>query len=332
MVEKVKEGQDQYKNPVMATWTGISSLFKKRVPAGELTAAERLDGKKVLITGASSGLGFATAVRLAKRGATVIMACRSGIPEKGEEVKRKSGSGDVFMLKLDLTDLDQVKSFVENLKKEFGEIDILVSNAAVVAKSARKTKHGTEEMFTVNYLAKFYLVNEILRQGILKKKDDNNSRIIFVSSESHRDPAGFDWDTFGQFNEHKIGETVKFYGYYKMLLTTFTRELSRRLNPDGEPSIPVFALCPGPVNSNIAREAPAVFKPLLRLVFSIFFRSPQKASEPVEYFAATKAVNGMTYDYMFLMERKAIDSKSEDPANGSKLWEKTEQLLGELGY
>jgi hypothetical protein len=89
-------------------------------------------------------------------------------------------------------------------------------------------------------------------------------------------------------------------------------------------------LCPGPVNSNIAREAPGIFKPLLRLVFAVFFRSPEKASEPVLYHAASKQQEGKLFDYLFLMERKAIDEKAEDPENGEKLWKLSEELLKKL--
>jgi hypothetical protein len=92
----------------------------------------------------------------------------------------------------------------------------------------------------------------------------------------------------------------------------------------------VFGLCPGPVNSNIAREAPWIFKPLLRLVFTIFFSSPKKASEPLLYLAASTQEEGKTFDYLFLMERKTIDEKAEDQANGEKLWQLTEDLLTKL--
>ena len=83
--------QKKYNNPVSATLTGISDLFRKHEPAGELKPSDRLDGKTVLVDGASSGLGFAVAVDMAKRGASLIMACRSGIPEKGELVKMFDG-------------------------------------------------------------------------------------------------------------------------------------------------------------------------------------------------------------------------------------------------
>jgi NAD(P)-dependent dehydrogenase (short-subunit alcohol dehydrogenase family) len=152
-------------------------------------------------------------------------------------------------------------------------------------------------------------------------------RIIIVSSESHRNPGEFRWDEFGIYKEYGMGKTVELYGYYKLLLTTFINELSRRLNPDGMTNYSVFSLCPGPVNSNIAREAPKVFQPLLKLTFSLFFRSPEKASEPVLYLAASSNLEGKALDYLFLMSRKDMDEKARNPENGKRLWELSEKLI-----
>lgn len=321
--------EKKFSSPAQATITGIVSLFKKRERVGTLSATDRLDGKKVLITGSSSGLGLATAIEIAKLGADIIMAVRSGIPEKGEEVKRKSGSDNVFMHHVDLSDFDSIQNLVKKIKTQYGQLDIVICNAAVVAKKSRKTKSGLEQMFMVNYVAKFALVNLLLKNDCIGTNGTELPRIIFVDSESHRNPNEFRWEEFGKFQEHSIGKTVELYGYYKLLLVTFARELSRKLNSD-KTQYSVFSLCPGPVNSNIAREAPAIFIPLLKLVFSIFFRSPKKACEPVVYLAASKDIEGKNFDYLFLMERKAIDENAEDPENGVKLWKKSEELLKTL--
>ncbi len=235
------------------------------------------------------------------------------------------------MLHVDLADFDSIKKLVEEVINTFGKIDILICNAAVVSKKARKTKHGLEEMFSVNFLAKFVLVNLLLKKDCFNKSGDRLPRIIFVSSESHRNPDGFEWDTFGEFEDYGMSKSVERYGYYKLLMTTFAQELSRRLNPNQQTDYSVFALCPGPVNSNIAREAPAVFQPLLKIVFGIFFRSPEQASEPVVYLAASKDVEGKATDYLFLMSRKEVDKKTLNIENGKKLWQLSEDLLKTKG-
>ncbi len=320
--------EEKYQSPVRAIYTGIADLFKKNERIGSLTESDRLDGKRVLITGSSSGLGLATATELAKRGAEVVMAVRSGIPEKGELVKEKSGSEKVHMLHVDLSDAGSIKNFVNNFHSEFGTVDILICNAAVVAKKSRKTPQGLDQMFMVNYMAKYLLVNALIDKGCIRSSDHGLPRIIFVASESHRNPKEYDWEGFGKYREFSIGESVSLYGYYKLLLVTFANELERRINKNGQVNCSVFALCPGPVNSNIAREAPGVFKPLMRLVFSIFFKSPEKASEPVVYLAASDDVEGKAKDYLFLMSRREMDGKATDPENGKRLWELSEAISG----
>ena len=328
----MREEKQKYNNPFAATYKGISDLFKKQIRDGELSPNDRLDGKRVLITGSSSGLGFATAVKLATLGAEVIMAVRSGIPEKGEEVRQKSGSDKIQILHVDLSDFNSIDDLINEIKLTTGKLDILICNAAVVSKKARKTKHGLEEMFSVNYLAKFYLVNRLLKEDCFNKQGNGLPRIIFVSSESHRNPKAFEWDNFGKFEEYGMSKSVERYGYYKLLMTTFANELSRRLNPNQHTGFSVFALCPGPVNSNIAREAPALFKPLLNVVFKIFFRSPETASEPVVYLAASSDIEKKPFDYLFLMERKEVDQKASDPENGRKLWILSGDLLEKIGF
>lgn len=322
-----KRSKGNYDSPLSATMKGISDLYKKQEKAGELIDTDRLDGKTVMITGASSGLGYATALDLAKRGAQVIMACRSGIPEKGDQIKKLSGSSEIEMIHVDVSDFDSINNLVNQLEKRNKKLDILICNAAIVPRFSRKTKQGLEEMFVVNYLAKYILIRLLWEKKLFNLNDTEIPRIIIVSSESHRNPKSYDWETFGKYKDYGINKTVELYGYYKLLLTTLANELARRLNDGSETKVSVLSLCPGPINSNIAREAPVVFQPLLKLVFSIFFRSPRKAAEPVVYLAASKDFNGKQVDYLFMMSRVDMDEKAKDPENGQKLWDVSEKLL-----
>ncbi len=322
-----KKQKSNYKNPVSATWEGIRAVFAKQVNAGTLGDDERLEGKTVMVDGASSGLGFAVATQMAQRGARVIMACRSGIPGKGEEVKRRTGNRNIEMIHVDYSDSRSIDELVKTVKERYAPLDIVISNAAMVPRHSRKTAQGLEEMFMVNYLSKFIMINGLIREDCFNHAGERKPRIVFVSSESHRHPPEFNWDAFGVYKEYSMNKTVEYYGYYKLLLTTFTYELSRRLQANGKKPVSVFALCPGPVNSNIAREAPGVFQPLMKLVFAMFFKSPREAAEPVLYLAISRDLEGKPYDYLFKMSRKEIDDMAADPENGKKLWRMSEELV-----
>jgi NAD(P)-dependent dehydrogenase (short-subunit alcohol dehydrogenase family) len=321
--------KSNYKNPFSATFEGISAIFKKQVKVGALTEKDRLDGKTVFIDGASSGLGYAVAMQVAERGARVIMACRSGIPGKGEEVKRRTGNQNVEMVQVDYSDMESVQNLIKTIKERFAPLDIAIVNAAMVPRQSRKTRQGLEEMFMVNYLSKFILLNGLLEEKCFRTESNNIPRIVVVSSESHRHPDSFDWAGFGVFKEYGMQKTVEYYGYYKLLLTTYVHELSRRIHANGNKPISVFSLCPGPVNSGIAREAPGVFQPIMKVVFAMFFKSPAKAAEPVLYLACSQDLEGKPFDYLFRMTRKPVDEKAADATNGIKLWELSEKLIAD---
>ena len=321
------EKKGGYSNAFTATLTGIADLFRKQKNVVVLNDEDRLEGKNVLINGASSGLGFEAAVQMAKLGANVWMVCRSGIPEKGELVHKRTGNPNITMLHADLSDITSIRQLVDQLKSSSVKIDRLIENAAVVPAKSRKTKQGIEEMFMVNYLSKYLFMRWLLDNELFNTENGSVPRIIYISSESHRNPKGFDWNGFGEYKEYSMGKTVELYGYYKLLMTTFANALSKRLNPSGQLNYSIFALCPGPINSNIAREAPVVFKPLLKLVFGIFFRAPSVAVKPVVYFASSQEVNDKPIDYLFLMSRKDMDPKSTEEENGDKLWKLSEELL-----
>jgi NAD(P)-dependent dehydrogenase (short-subunit alcohol dehydrogenase family) len=236
------------------------------------------------------------------------------------------------MLPVDLSDMESIQLLVNTLKTNGVRLDILVSNAAVVPLKGRKTKQGLEEMFMVNYLAPYLLIRLLLENDLIPMDGKETPRIIIVSSESHRNPKAFDWEDFGKYREYSAGKTVELYGYTKLLLSTFVNELSRQLNPNDNLHCSVFSLCPGPVNTNIAREAPAIFKPLLKLVFALFFRSPAEAVKPVVYLATSAEEKGKSIDYLFLTSRKEMDEKATNEMNGKKLWKLSEDLLANHGF
>jgi NAD(P)-dependent dehydrogenase (short-subunit alcohol dehydrogenase family) len=317
----------QYRSTSGSIIGAIKQRFAKKTRIGRLGETDRIDGKSVLVTGASSGLGYATAVQLAARGGRVIMAVRSGIPDKGEAVKKDSGSSSVEMRHVDLSDLSSVRRLAETLREGGEKLDLVVLNAATVPSGSRRTPQGLEEMFVVNYLASFYLVNQLLQYDVIKK--NVGARIIVVASEAHRSAPPIDWQSFGQYREYGMNKVVPLYGYYKHMLLSFAWELSRRLNTDG---VAVHALCPGPVDSAIAREAPWFAKWLVAGIFALFFKAPTKACEPVVFLACAPALRERTAVYLHLMEEKQVEAATGEPENGRRLWDASRELLASLGF
>lgn len=318
----------KYSNPFTATLFGIVNMFQKHPPVGILKDDDRIDGKVCLVTGANSGLGFAVTQQLVERGGKVIMACRSGIPEAGEKIKTLTNSDNVEMIKVDISDLNSIAALVSELKARSIKFDIAIFNAAIVPKGSRKTKEGLDQMFMVNYLAKFILIKEFLSAGLFNTK--LIPRIIYVSSESHRSGYDIDFDKFGKFEEYSMSKVIALYGYYKLHLNTLAAELSRRINTNDQITYSVHSLCPGAVNTNIARESPKIFMPLLKLIFGLFFQAPSKAAIPVIYLACSNEIEGKSDYYLHMMAKKQPDERSLDPAVGNKLWSSSEQVLASI--
>jgi NAD(P)-dependent dehydrogenase (short-subunit alcohol dehydrogenase family) len=319
----------QYRSTSGSILGAIKQRLGRTKRIGTLTDRECIDGKTALITGASSGLGYATAIQLAVRDGRVIMAVRSGIPEKGEAVKKESGSSAVEMRRVDLSDLASIRSLAESLRDDGVELDLLVLNAATVPAHSRQTNQGLEEMFVVNYLSSFYLANLLIQHGVVRR--NAGARIIFVASEAHRSSPPIDWEKFGVYETYGMKRSVPLYGYYKHMLLSFAWELSRRTQAEGT-GIAVHALCPGPVNTKLAREAPWPVKWLVAAIFALFFKDPARACEPVVYLSCARSLHDRTGVYLHLMEEKQIEAPAADPKNARKLWEASRCLLEKLGH
>jgi NAD(P)-dependent dehydrogenase (short-subunit alcohol dehydrogenase family) len=324
-----------YSNPVTATLAGIRDLFRQRAPIGQLTPEDRLDDMTCLITGANSGLGLGTARALAKRGARLILACRSGIPQTAELLKRETGNPHIEMVKLDLADYAAIDRCCDELREKGVQLDRVILNAGIVPPKPVRTAQGYEMMFGVHFLGNMHFVLGLLRTGTIpnavfadNRVPNRRPRIVFVSSESHRSGLPIDMATLGQFAEYTTMGSIAQYGHSKLVMTSFVRELARRLSPGGDIQVAVHALCPGPVDSNIARDAPAWVKPLLNSVTYLLFASPDKASAPSVYLTAARAIEDRTNIYLHLMSEKLPAGQACDPVLGQQVWDAGLRMLG----
>ncbi|MFN2378243.1 MAG: SDR family NAD(P)-dependent oxidoreductase [Candidatus Binatia bacterium] len=318
-----------------ATMTGILDLLSSKGSLAGIDDSVRLDGRTALVTGASSGLGKAVATELARRGARVIVAGRSGIPELGREIARAAGSGSVEMLAVDLADLESVSAFCDELAARGEVLDLVVCNAGLVTRQARRSCQGFEQMFAVHYLANHLLARRLLESGVIPndvfaangRRGTAIPRIVFVSSEAHRSSAGLDFEHFGEFRDFGISDALARYGDSKLALTTLAVELAARLTDEKGPSVAVHCLCPGPIASGIARDAPPWLRGAIDPVMRLMFRSPERAAAPVVYLGAAPELAGDSGWYLHLMRRKTPSPLAMDAANRERLWRGGEALL-----
>lgn len=271
-----------------------------------------------LITGATSGLGQAVATQLSEAGASLCLPTRGA--------RRPPGlSGVVEVFPVDFADLSTLKSVVAGIAPE--SLDLVVLNAGLMTRVARPTTQGLESMFGVNYLATFAFLRQLLAARRLRPQ--RQTRIVLVSSEAHRSAAPLDLVQLGGWVDFGVLSGMRQYAHSKLLLCTFAAELARRLDPG---AACVWALCPGPVNSRIAREAPRAVRPALELVMRLGFRSPDRAARPVTALGVHPSFAGETGRYFHVEECKLMSEQAEDPERGRALWEASEALLDRLGH
>jgi len=214
-----------------------------------------LGGRTFLVTGGNTGIGRATALELARRGGRVYIACRSA--SKGEAavaaIRASTGNDSVWVLPLDLADLDSVRSCASEFLSRGEPLHVLVNNAGLGG-ARGVTRQGFELMFGVNHLGHFLLTNALL--GLLA--DSAPARVVNVSSDAHYQAKGIDFDALRRPARGITG--LGEYAVSKLCNVLFTQELARRTAGTG---ITTYALHPGVVASDIWRRVPWPVRPIL---------------------------------------------------------------------
>ncbi len=276
-------------------------------------------GKVVIVTGANSGIGRATAFALAKMGGQVVLVCRNR--EKGEAARRdianESGNSGVELLVSDLSLLNEVRRLVSDFEAGHSRLDVLVNNAGSNFVGYQETTDGLERTMALNYFSPFLLTNFLLP----RLKAGAPSRVVNVASVSHfRGRLDLD-DINGKRSGGMFG--FRAYSRSKLALVLFTYELARRLQGTGVTS---NCLHPGAVRTDIWARS-GVMSPLSRLA-SLFLRSPERGAETVVYLASSPDVEGVTGKYFFDMKQRRSSQTSYDEALAQGLWSLTEKVTG----
>lgn len=281
--------------------------------------------KTVIITGATSGIGFAATRKLTALGAKVLAVGRS--PERCNQARdiiiKETPDANIEFLLADLSSQQQIKQLVDDIKsyvhqENNGKIDVLVNNAGAVANWYMATEDGFELQFAVNHLAPFMLTHLLL--ALLRKSTD--ARVLTVSSNSHRNMRIHWRDVMFRRGYN----TLLAYKQSKLANVMFTYELNRRLGIDS--TVKAYAIDPGLVNTEIGLKGT---KGIVRWVWDQRRKkgmSPQESAERIVYVASQPDVDISKSAYWkdFKPVIPSQYAMREDEAE--RLWDLSERLCG----
>ncbi len=279
-----------------------------------------MNNKICLITGGNAGIGKATAIGLAKLGATVILVCKNRI--QGEETLKTlsniSQTNGHKLLLADLSDFDSIRKCANEFEGQFNRLDVLINNAGVFFTEAQFTRNNIEMQFAVNHLAPF-LLTQLLMDTLLKS---GKARILNLSSTSHY---------FGKihfndlFFEKRNYNGLRAYEQSKLANVLFTYELSRIL---ADTEITVNSIDPGRVNTHIGNKNSSGILKYLWILSKPSLISTEKGAATSIYLATSKEVDGVSGKYFKKNKVKRSSKRSYDEVIAKRLWHVSIELTG----
>ncbi|TML40912.1 MAG: SDR family oxidoreductase [Actinobacteria bacterium] len=281
-----------------------------------------MTGRTVLVTGGNAGIGKATAEGLARLGARVVITARD--PARGEraveDVRLRTGRGQVDWMPLNLASLASVRSFADDFGSRFDRLDVLDLNAGAVHSRRRLTEDGYETQFQVNHLGHFLLAQLLvdrLRAGA-------PSRIIVVSSDAHTGARrGLDFEDLQW--ERRGYRSMAVYSHTKLMNLYLTFELARRLEGTG---VTVNAVHPGFVGTQFGRGGDTRLLGLGTLIARPFSRRPARGAQGVIWLAASPDVEGVTGEFFFDCSPARRSKPARDAEAARRLWDLSARLSG----
>jgi NAD(P)-dependent dehydrogenase (short-subunit alcohol dehydrogenase family) len=285
-----------------------------------------MKGKVVVITGANVGIGKETAVGLARKGATTVLACRNQEKAKAaaDEVAQRTGNDDVHVVSLDLSDLASVRDCASAIEGSFPRLDVLVNNAGGIWSHRQLTAQGFEQTFGVNHLGHFYLTNLLLPRLIASAP----ARIINVTSVGHHYAfGGMNWADLQL--EHGYS-AMGAYSQSKLANILFTRALAKRVSPS---QVTANAVHPGPVRSGFGMDGD--LKGIVGLgnkIVRLFEISSKTGARTSIMLASSPKVQGRTGGYWRYGFPGIMSHAARSDQAAERLWEESEHLLKSAGF
>ena len=274
--------------------------------------AQPLKDVVALVTGANAGIGRATAIELARRGARVFLASRSEAKTRAvvEEIARATPHAAPEFLPLDLGDFASIRRCADDFLRRDTSLGLLVNNAGVAGQRGI-TKSGFELAFGINHVGHFLFTNLLLD----RLRRSSAARIVTVASRAHYRAKAIDFEAIRRPTQSITG--LHEYGVSKLANVLFSAELARRLEGTG---VTTYALHPGVVASDIWRRVPPPFRWLIKLSMI----SPEEGAKTTLHCAtsaAAAAESGLYYDKC---QPKRPSTLARDANLASELWRRSE--------
>jgi retinol dehydrogenase-14 len=275
-------------------------------------------GRTVLVTGATAGIGKATAAGLATMGAHLAITGRDArrTEDAAREI-RAAGGGQVDVFVADLSAQAEVRRLAEQILQTLSRIDVLINNVGGYWNTRQPTADGLERTFAVNHLAPFLLTNLLLD----RLQQSAPARVVTVSSNAHAQ-GRIDFD---DLQGKQVYSGARAYNQSKLANLLFSYELARRLQ---DTSVTANALHPGVVSTSFGADDPAtvqrVFIPFLRR----FMKTPAQGAATSIHLASAPDLEQVTGRYFADSKPKKSAQRSYDEAAATRLWQVSADLVG----
>jgi retinol dehydrogenase 13 len=283
------------------------------------TTDARMDGRVCVVTGATSGVGYQVAKRLALGGASLILVCRN--LEKAMTVKaelEQNGPPEVDVIQADFSRLEEVRQAAEVILGRHPQLDVLINNAGLHNTHRVLAENGMEMVFQVNHLASFLFTRMLLPRLI----ESAPARIIQVNSEGHRfgglDLTDLDW-------HRRRYRGLQGYGASKIAQLLTVWKLADQLNGTG---VTINAVHPGNVRTMIGMNNGKLYQWYQRTLLWPMLKDPVISGEAIYYLAAAPEMEGVSGRFFNLTIKEKPAKHALDPELGRKVWEISEALTG----
>lgn len=276
-------------------------------------------GKTCLVTGATSGIGRAAAVELARRGARLVLVARDArrAEETTAEIAATSGRRDTIVIRGDLASFAEVRRVAAEFRALDRPLDVLVNNAGLVMDRREQTVDGLEHTLAVNHYAPFLLTNLLLDH----LRASAPARVVTVSSMGHKFAGRIDPDCLEPAGTYR---GMRLYCISKLGNVLFTRELARRLAGTG---IEAYSVHPGSVATRFGSNTGGILNWGSKLI-AWTRRTPEKGAETIVYLCTEPQPAGTSGDYFFDCRARSTSRAGSDPELARRLWESSERVTG----